>query len=80
MEEEELVERFSFDEVEGLVGESSESLNRQTGVNLPRLTSIPVQAARRLEFVPFGILTCLGSSDHPIIGEQRSGRLLTPVL
>ena len=69
-EEEEPVELFSFDEVEALVDESSESLHRQTGVNLPRLTSTPVKAARRLGFVPFGIELPLGSLFYPCCGSD----------
>ena len=70
MEEEEPGELFSFDEVEALVDESSESLHRQTGVNLPRLTSTPVKAARRLGFVPFGIELPLGSLFYPCCGSD----------
>jgi len=39
-----------------------------------------VQLVAMREVMATPPLTCLGSSDHPIIGEQRSGRLLTPVL
>lgn len=72
MEEEEPVEPLSFDEVEHLVNESSESLHRQAGVKLPRLTSKPVQAARRVEFVPLRIELPLGSLFYPCCGSDTA--------
>ena len=69
-EEEEPLDPFSFAEVEDLANESSESLHRQTGANLPRLTPAPVQAARRVGYVPCGIDLPLGSLFYPCCGSD----------
>ena len=70
MEEEDPAEPLTFEEVEELAAESRELLHAHSGVLLPRLPPTPVQAARRIDYVPFGIELPLGSLFYPCSGSD----------
>ena len=70
MEEEEPPELWTFDEIEVLAAESSQSLRSQTGTDLPRLTTTPVQTARRVARVSLEIEVPLGSLFYPCCGSD----------
>jgi hypothetical protein len=69
-EEEDRSESLSFEQIENLAAQTSQSLHLHTGVSLPKLTWTPLEAAHRVEYVPLRIELPLGSLFYPSCGSD----------
>lgn len=69
-EEDDSKEPLTLDEIETWAVESSQSLQEQTGFNLPRLAMATLRSERRVRCVPLEIELPLGSLFYPCCGSD----------